>query len=324
MPTTKVEDILKKIHIVFAKGKTIGDNPDRIVLSKSEMFALLEQLNEAMYEVLDKYEATTRSKEKAKLEMERQASEIVIKAKQDADDVHAASILYTDDMLAEVSGAIADVTEAMKREYTLFLQRMDERRQALQTDRDEINVRLDSLHDREFYLKTLTDLRNEEEDYAEEEDSAENEASETDEKDSTAAVRPRHKKHGTKPPVEPDEEWPEEEKPAPPVIRVNKPGENSGVQMSTRKDRKRKPVENGTQTGEKLSPEELENLSEEQLAALENSTPAYGEGFTAEDFPNLDAEYEQFKEEQGLSEGDNSEPQKKGFLSFFGKKNKKK
>ena len=325
MPTTKVEDILKKIHIVFAKGKTIGDNPDRIVLSKSEMFALLEQLNEAMYEVLDKYEATTRSKEKAKLEMERQASEIVIKAKQDADDVHAASILYTDDMLAEVSGAIADVTEAMKREYVLFLQRMDERCQALQADRDEINARLDSLHDREFYLKTLTDLRSEEEDYDDdEEEAAENGGSETNEKENSSENRPRRKKHGNKPAVEPDEEWPEEEKPAPPVIRVNKPGENSGVQMSTRKDRKRKPVENNAPAGEKLSPEELENLSEEQLAALENSTPAYGEGFTAEDFPNLDAEYEQFKEEQGLSEGENSEPQKKRFLSFLSKKNKKK
>lgn len=330
MPTTRVEDILKNIHVLFAKGKPVEDNPDKIILSKSEMFAQLEKLNEAMYEVLDKYEATTRSRERAKLEVERQASEIVIKAKQDADDVHAASYLYTDDMISEVSTAISDVTDALKRDFDEFLRLMGERQQILQEDRKEIDVQLDKLHDREFYLKTLQQFREEEledEEYDDEEEDEENDGTGSSDENGNRTItagmnKPVRKRHKDKN-IEPEEEWPEEEKPAAPVIRVNKPGENSGVQMSTKRDRKRKQVETGRQQpgGEKLTPDELKDMTEEQIEALENSTPAYGSGYTAEDFPNLDAEYEQFKEEQGQT--DESEPApKKGFLGLFGKKNK--
>ena len=327
MPTTRVEDILKNIHVLFAKGKPVTDNPDKIILSKSEMFAQLEKLNEAMYEVLDKYEATTRSREKAKLEVERQASEIVIKAKQDADDVHAASYLYTDDMISEVNTAISDVTDALKRDFEDFLHLMAARQEALQEDRKEIDVQLNKLHDREFYLKTLQQFREEEEeddeDYDEEENSED--SPENISKGGPVSNRPLRRKHKNAD-SEPEEEWPEEEKPAAPVIRVSKPGENSGVQISTKKDRKRRQMETGNQqqtVGEKLTPEELANMTEEQIAALENSTPAYGEGYTAEDFPNLDAEYEQFKEEQEAGDSDEAAP-KKGFLGLFGRKNRNK
>ena len=80
MPT-RVEEIVKKIHILFAKSEAYQNSPDLVVMSKNEMFTLLEQLNEAIYEVLDRYEATTRAKEKARLETERQASEIIAEAK---------------------------------------------------------------------------------------------------------------------------------------------------------------------------------------------------------------------------------------------------
>ena len=67
-----------------------------------------------------------------------------------------------------------------------------------------------------------------------------------------------------------------------------------------------------------MSEEEYNRLSPEQQEALENSTPAYGQGYTADDF-DLDAEYEQFKQE-------NEAANKKGTLKKSGFKlfNKKK
>lgn len=408
MATANVEEVLKKIHIVFAKGKTIGGNPDSVVLSKSEMFALLNELNEAMYAVLDKYEASQRSKEKARLEVERRASEIVTQAKQDADDVHAASILYTDNMLAEITTAIADATEAMKNEYMLFLQRMDDQIQTIQENRDEINAQLAELHEGEFYLNALNEFRREEaEDYEDdeyEEDSEEDDnASPAENPDmqnanatqnpgydtsyagasqnnsdvaqnmnqnpvgsanassGTAATAPRShssvsrpvrpskkkkKKHGgQKPqPAPVEEEWPEEEKPAPPVIRVNKPGENPGIEVTTKWNRNKK--KKNSSNANSLFDEEiddidndilakvprdangqllasaLKNMTPEQIEALEKSVPAYGQGFTADDF-DLDAEYEQFKREKGEIE-EEKPVEKKGFLGFFSKKGKQK
>ena len=67
-----------------------------------------------------------------------------------------------------------------------------------------------------------------------------------------------------------------------------------------------------------MTQEEFDRLSPEEQDALENSTPAYGESFTADDF-NLDAEYEQFKQEQPKAEEEIKE-QPKGFFSrLFGK-----
>ena len=67
-----------------------------------------------------------------------------------------------------------------------------------------------------------------------------------------------------------------------------------------------------------MTQEEFDRLTPEEQDALESSTPAYGEGFTADDF-NLDAEYEQFKQEQPAAEEEIKE-QPKGFFSrLFGK-----
>ena len=115
MPT-RVEEIVKKIHILFAKSESYQNSPDLVILSKTEMFTLLEQLNEAIYEVLDQYEATTRAKEKARLETERQASEIIAEAKRGAEDVQAASLTFTDSSLDELSSLIDTTTQAIRQQ----------------------------------------------------------------------------------------------------------------------------------------------------------------------------------------------------------------
>ena len=126
MPT-RVEEILKQIHILFAKGETYQNSPDLVILSKTEMFALLQELNEAMYEVLDQYEATTRSKEMARLETEREASEIIAKARIGAEDVQAGSLAYTDTMLDELSLLLDNTTQYIRSQYLEFMAAMDEK-----------------------------------------------------------------------------------------------------------------------------------------------------------------------------------------------------
>jgi hypothetical protein len=68
-----------------------------------------------------------------------------------------------------------------------------------------------------------------------------------------------------------------------------------------------------------MSEEEYNRLSPEQQEELENSTPAYGQGFTADDF-DLDAEYEQFKAETQAAENQNNNTKKGGFKLFNKKK----
>ena len=297
MPT-RVEEICKQIHILFAKGEAYQNSPDLVILSKTEMFALLQELNEAMYEVLDQYEATTRAKEMARLETEREASEIIAKAKIGAEDVQAVSLAYTDTMLDEMSMMIDNTTQFIRNQYLEFLAAMDEKQEGLKADRTQIQEKLKRLHDSDNYLKLLEEVREDREAKKEDADT-----------------------HSVNTVSVDDNEFPPPPKAPEPVIRVNRPGENSGVTFTTRRshNKKSKTAPPKSSRAQAMSEEEYNRLSPEQQEALENSTPAYGQGYTADDF-DLDAEYEQFKAENQAA-ADNSSSKKGGF-KLFGKKKK--
>jgi len=313
MPT-RVEEICKRIHILFAKGETYQNSPDLVILSKTEMFQLLEELNEAMYEVLDQYEASTRAKEKAKIETEREAAEIISKARLGAEDVQAVSFAYTDTMLDELNKMIEKTKQQIREEYLEFLAAMDEKQESLKDDRTKIQDQLAELHDSDSYMSLLNDIRENRSKDISDTDSG-SDASD-DPKDASS---PKKEKSDDKPS---EDEFPAPPKAPEPVIRVNKPGENSGVTFTTRRshNKKNKTSAPSRQKTATVSESDYENMSPEELEALEASTPAYGYGYSADDF-NLDAEYEQFKQEnENSSEGNNSS-KKSGFKLFGKKKN---
>ncbi len=307
MPTTRVEEILKKIHVLFAKGECYQNSPDLIILSKTEMFNLLEELNEAMYEVLDQYEATNRAKEMARLETEREASEIIAEAKRESESVYAGSLVYTDTMLNELNELINSTKDNIRREYIELLAKMDDRMETLEKNREDTKDLLSELHESDLYINVLDEVRK----------NRENKHSSFSAAASGSLGTTGSGKSSGK---DEEQEWPEEEKKPDPVIRVNKPGENTGVTVTKRKDHNKKKGQQqaaANSPAQPMSEEQLSSLSEEERTALEQSTPAYGEGYNASDF-NLDAEWEQFKEGQEEN-SETEQPRKKGFL-FFKKK----
>ena len=317
MPT-KVEEICKQIHILFAKGEAYQNSPDLVILSKTEMFSLLEQLNEAMYEVLDQYEASTRAKEKARLETERAASEIIANAKLSAEDVNAASMAYTDTMLDEVRLLIESTKESIRGQYLEFLAAMDEKQEKLSENRSEIKDQLSTLHDNESYLELLNELR-ERRAKKNEEDSEEGlrkkDKEKTDSLDKNATEKKAKEDASSN-------EFPPPPKAPDPVIRINRPGENPGVTFTTRRshNKKSKTAPPKSFNARPMSEEAYNSLTPEEQEALEQSTPAYGQGFSADDF-NLDAEYEQFKREKEAEKQDSGS--KKSAFKLFSKKKKK-
>ena len=62
----KVEHILKNIHLLFSRSQIYDESGQWIIVEKSQFFDLLEELNLAIYEVMDQYEATTQKHELAK------------------------------------------------------------------------------------------------------------------------------------------------------------------------------------------------------------------------------------------------------------------
>lgn len=278
----KVEEILKQIHILFAKSDTYHNDTDMVVVSKQEMFNLLEELNEAIYEVMDQYEVTTRARERARLEMDREAAEIAANAKQQSDDIHAASLCYTDTMLGDVREIIETARKNVKHELLEMLAQLESSEEQIDVNREGLKTELSEMYDANLYVDYIEKLR-----------------------------KNNEEKKSSKGENEEEEDIFKEPEPQKPnlVIRIDKPGDNAGITISSRKNRKNKP-----QTRE----EEAEAVTGEEEVPVPKGTV-----FSADDF-NLDAEYEQWKANGGdEGEGKNEEaPAKKksGFAALFGKK----
>lgn len=118
----KVEEILRAIHLLFSEAEKYDNSPEWSIINKKEMFSLLEKLNYVLLEVMDEYEATVISKERAKMEKEQEGQEIIEAATRTAEDVYAASLLYTRDAL----GRVHSVTEAAKKRIQEEYARLEE------------------------------------------------------------------------------------------------------------------------------------------------------------------------------------------------------
>ena len=263
-----VEDILKDIHVLFAKSEPYGNSPDLIIVSKEKMFELLERLNEELGEVLDRYEATTLSRERARLDMEREKNNSIAAAKQAADDIHAASLLYTDNMINSINEILESAKYQLKHDMLEVMAKIEDQTDMLIKNRDGVKNELSGMHDSELYIELLEKLRKREE-----------------EKRLTGVEKE-------------DEDLFEEVKPAAPKldIRVNKPGENSGVTFSTKRSHK--------------------NNKKKPAAASAPAEHEEGEPYSADEF-DLDGEYFAWQEGQEEGAEEEKKPRKKGF--FFRK-----
>lgn len=276
----KVEEILKEIHVMFAKCDTYHNSPDNVIVSKTEMFDLLTRLSEAIYEVLDQYEATARSRERARLELDRQAAETVARAKLDSDDVHAATLLYTDTMLEDIRQVLAKTKQNVKHEMLEMLASIELQEEGLAQNMESVKSGLTELHDSEMYLEALTKLRKK----AEEKRMFGDQADELHKKDEEEDIFADPKANAAQNLV----------------IRIDKPGENSGVTYSTKYNRNKKK-------------KKKQGPVSDTPAEHEEGTP-----YSADDF-DLDAEYEQWKNENEGTAPEEASNKKGLFDKLFGK-----
>ena len=332
----KIEEILRAIHVLFSKGEMYHELPDKVVLSKREMFALLEQLNYAVVEVMDRYEATTRSKQKALQEVEAASQKIVDAANKEAEDIYAASILYTDGALNEFTNIVDNTRQRLRDEYAYFEECMNQQLEQVRSNQTELLERLQLLAQNKKYLALINEFTTEQEE-AEKRESATkgNKKSSTGKGSKKKEIPPdtvipeKFKKNGkgatsqedivvkrsSLPEVE-EEVWEDAPTRQKVEVKVHTGGgmpENSifnGSLAKTKKERDREEkygkakANNGD--GIQLNPEDVELSGDEVYFSSEQ----------------LDAEYEQWEhEQQGETEG---ERQEKGLGSFFSRLKAKK
>lgn len=247
----KLERVLRDIHVLISRSELYDNTGEKIIVEKKRMFEHLNHLNACIYEMMDEYEMTRQSRDKAERETKRRGDEILFRASRNAEDVYAAAVLYTDDALVRVQNIMKDATEAMNEILKKAQSEMDERRQVIRENQSELKGQLQDMVDTEKYLKLIEERNRQiEQERAEEKEKKENGKSASSGKASAASsvkpeirINPEYFKKAGIPlkEEEPGEKAPEE-KPESPRITVDLDAEyfkwKEDAQKKSRKESK--------------------------------------------------------------------------------------
>ena len=155
----KLEKVLRDIHILISRSEVY--DKDRIVVNKQDMFALIDRLNASIYEIMEEYELTKQSRDRAEREHKKQGDKIIWDASRKAEDIYAASVMYTDEALNHIQAIMDESTEQIRAVQDAMLKDLEEKKQIVRTNQLELKSQLQDLVDTEKYL-SLIEERNKE------------------------------------------------------------------------------------------------------------------------------------------------------------------
>lgn len=153
----RTEEVLRKIHVLFSKSVPYNNSKRSVIIDKNDMMDLLKQLNDCIYDLLDEYEMTSASRDKAERRQQKQAESIVFDARRKADDIYAASVLYADRSLQEVEAELSATSERYAAVYEEFLARIKEKKEEVKKNRLDLKSSLQDLIDTQKYTNLIND-----------------------------------------------------------------------------------------------------------------------------------------------------------------------
>jgi len=156
-----IEKVLRNVHVLLSKSEPYAKEPSKVILDKQEMLDLLSQLNKAIYDIMDEYELTKQSRDRAEREFKKQGDEIVWNASRKAEDIYAASVMYTDEALNRIQDIIRETDISISEIYADMNRQLKEQEQLIKTNQLELKSTLQDLVDTEKYL-SLIEERNKE------------------------------------------------------------------------------------------------------------------------------------------------------------------
>ena len=112
-----MEKVLRELHVLLSKSNPYERDSNYLVVNKKEMLDILKQLAVCMSEVMDEYELTQQGREQAQRENRKIGEEIINDARAKAEDVYAASVMYTDEALRRILDIMDEANESVKAVY---------------------------------------------------------------------------------------------------------------------------------------------------------------------------------------------------------------
>lgn len=151
----RTEKVLRDMHVLFSKAQPYEGSTRNVVVDKNAMMDLLKELNECMYDMMEEYELTVKSRDKANREMQKQGDDIVFDATRKAEDIYAASLMYTDSALDSIQNIIKESQESIEKIYEDAAKKIKNEAKAVKTNQLELKSHLGDLIDTQKYLRLI-------------------------------------------------------------------------------------------------------------------------------------------------------------------------
>ena len=151
----KIENALRKIHVLFAQSEAVPGDDNKIIVDRHALFKALEEINRCMYDMMDEYEVTRQSHERAVRKSREQGEKIIEESAGVAEDIYAAAILYTDEALGNIFDSIKKTKEEINTLCINMSNELDKRLKTVTENHNELKEQLIELTESDKYIKII-------------------------------------------------------------------------------------------------------------------------------------------------------------------------
>lgn len=157
----KLERILRELHILVSRAPASEMEEGYVLVSKKEVQKQLGNLSQAVREMMDEYEATQQSRNRGELEAENQRMEIIRNANHQAQDIYAASVIYSEDALGRIQEIIQEAERSSRDILKRLAQEMEEEKRVIRSNQLELITQLEDMKDTAKYMKLIEERNRE-------------------------------------------------------------------------------------------------------------------------------------------------------------------
>lgn len=157
----KLERILRELHIMVSRAKVSKGDGNYVLVHKREMQKQLGNLSQVVTEMMEQYEVTTEGRNRAELVADKQRMEIIRDANHQAQDIYAASVIYTDDALGRIQDIITTAEQSARETMHRLTREMEEEKRLIRSNQLELLTQLEDMKDTAKYLRLIEERNRE-------------------------------------------------------------------------------------------------------------------------------------------------------------------
>ena len=159
----KLEQIMRQIYLMLSNCEESAYSSEDLIVPKKRLFSLLDELNYAVYDLMEQYEGTVSSRERALAEHERKMAQIKEDAKGRAEDTYAASLLCAREMFMDMRRTTEQLCKNLRKEYNEVLRTYEENLRFIQENEESTVAQMNVMMDAKKYLRLIEQQNKEQE-----------------------------------------------------------------------------------------------------------------------------------------------------------------